>query len=217
VHFDKAVAAIGEAAIVGGHEERNAIVRCDVEQELKYRGARVLVERAGGLVGEQNFGMIHERANDGGALTFAAGELLNFLIKPVREPGAFSEMVEALVGEYAIGAGCNGGDEAVFGQSEVRDEVVKLKDETNFMAKQLEQIAMPVDFDSVDDDAAAVRFIESSEEVEQGALAAPRGSAERYGLALVRLKVNSAEHSDGAVVEGLPHIFGAENNAASAS
>jgi hypothetical protein len=89
---------------------------------------------------------------------------------------------------------------------------VKLEDEAYFVAKQLEQIAMTVDFGPVDGDVAAVGRVESAEEVEEGALAATGWAAKGDGFALGRFEVNATKDGDGAIVETLPHLFGAEND-----
>jgi hypothetical protein len=94
---------------------------------------------------------------------------------------------------------------------------VKLEDEADFVAEQLKQVAMTVDFDFIHNDAATVGFVETSEEVEEGAFAAAGGSAEGDGLALLCFKIDAAQHSYGAVVEAFPHFFGAEDHAAGAS
>ena len=100
VHFDEPIATIGEATIMSGHQESDAFVGGHIEKKLEHRGAGVLVERAGGLVGEKNFGVVHQRAADGGALALAAGEFLNLLIQAMGEAGALGEMLQALVGEH---------------------------------------------------------------------------------------------------------------------
>ena len=120
---------------MGGHQEGNAFVGCNIEKELKDRGAGLLVERTGGFVCEQDSGVVHERAANGGALAFATGELLDFLVEAVGEAGAVREMLQALIGEGAIGSGGNGGNEAVFLEGEVGDEIVKLEDEADFVAQ----------------------------------------------------------------------------------
>ena len=188
VHFDKTIAAVGEAAIVGGHQERDAFVGDHVEQKLKDGGAGVLVERAGGFVSEKDLGVVHERAADGGALALAAGELLDLLIEAMGEAGALGELLQALVGEGAICSGGNRGDKAVFSEGQVGNEVVKLEDEADFVTEQIEQIAMTIDLNTVDDDAAAVGRVESAEEMEKRALAAAGWAAESDGLALSWLR-----------------------------
>jgi hypothetical protein len=138
---------------------------------------------------------------------------LDFLIQTVAEAGAFGELVEALVREDAVSAGSHRRDKTIFCEGEVWDEVVKLKDESDFVAQQLEKIAMTIDFNAIDDDVAAVGGVESAEEVKEGALAAAGGTTECDGLALRGFEVNATKDSDGAVVETLPHFFGAENDA----
>ena len=59
------------------------------------------VERAGGLVGEQDARVVHQRAAEGGALAFAAGELLDATVEAMAEAGAVGEMLEA-----GVGGGC---------------------------------------------------------------------------------------------------------------
>ena len=117
----------------------------------------------------------------------------------------------------AIRSGGDRGNETVLGKREVGNKVVKLKDEADFVTQQLEQVAMAIDFDAVDDDVAAIWSVESAKEMEQGAFAAAGRTAKRNGLALRSFKVYATEHSDCAVVVGLPDIFGAEDDLSAAS
>ena len=48
---------MGQSAIVRGHHQGDAFGSDQVEQKLKDRGAGFFVERAGGLVGEQDLGL----------------------------------------------------------------------------------------------------------------------------------------------------------------
>jgi hypothetical protein len=211
MHFDETIAAVGESAVVRGHQESDAFVRGDVEKKLKDGGAGVLVERTGGLVGQQNFRVVHQCAADCGTLSFTAGELLNFLVEAMGEAGSLSELLQALVGEGAIRCGCHGGDEAVFREGKVRDEIVELKYEAYFMAEQLEQVAVAIDLNAVYCDATTVRSVKSTEEMKECAFAAAGWAAERDGLALTGFKIHTAQNSDGPVVVGLPHVLSAEN------
>ncbi len=202
---------------MSGHQQRDAFVGGHIEKELEHGCAGVLVERAGGLVGEKNFRVVHQRATDGGALALAAGELLDLLIQAMGEAGALGELVQALIRKDAIRSGGDGRDETVLGKREVGNKVVKLKDEADFVAQQLEQIAMTIDFDAVDDDVATIWSVKPAKEVEQGAFAAAGRTAKRNGLALHSFKVDPTEHSDCAVVVGLPDIFGAEDDLSATS
>jgi hypothetical protein len=211
MHFDETIAAVGESAVVRGHQESDAFVRGDVEKKLKDGGAGVLVERTGGLVGQQNFRVVHQCAADCGTLSFTAGELLNFLIEAVGEAGSLSQFLKSLVGEGAICSGCHGRYEAVFRKGKVGDEIVELKYEAYFMTEQFEQIAVTINLNTVDGNAATVRSVKPAEEMKECAFAAAGWAAERDGLALTGFKIHTAQNSDGPVVVGLPHVLSAEN------
>jgi hypothetical protein len=213
VHLDEAVAAQGEVAVVGRHDEGNAFGGGDVEEKLKDGGAGLLVEGAGGLVGEEDAGAVHEGAAEGGALALAAGELLDAVVEAMAEAGAVGEVLEAGEGGATVDAGGDRGDEAVFFEGEVGDEVVHLEDEADFVAQEMEAAAVAVEFDVVDGDAAAVGFVEAAEEMEESAFAAAGGAGEGDGLAFDGLEVDAVENGDGAVVVALPDVGGAENDA----
>ena len=50
-----------------------------------------MVERTGGFVGEQKLRLVDERADDGHALAFAAGELAGAMVEPLAQADAFQE------------------------------------------------------------------------------------------------------------------------------
>lgn len=208
------MAALGEIAIVRGHQESYIFSGDEVEQEVENHGAVFLVERSGGLIGEEDFGPVHEGAAEGGALALAAGELLDALVEAMAEAGTLSEFHEAGLGNATVNAGGDGGDEAVLGEREIGDEIVKLEDEADLVAQQAKKIAMAIDFNSVDEDAAAIGLIETAEEMEECAFAAARGAAEGDGLAFDGLEVNTLQDSDRAVVVALPEVLSTENDAA---
>jgi hypothetical protein len=212
VHLDETIAAGGESAVMGGHDEGDAFGGGDVEEQLKDGGAGGFVEGAGGLVGEQDGGVVHEGSAEGGALALASGELLDAAVEAVAETGAVGELLEAGVGGGVADARGDGGDEAVFFQGEVGDEVVELEDEADFVAQEMEAAAMAVELDAVDGDAAAVGFVEAAEEMEEGALAAAGGAAESDGLALDGFEVDTLEDGDGSVVVALPDFGGAQDD-----
>ncbi len=211
-HLHEPVASLREGAVVRGHHECDAFFRDDVEEEVKDDGAGLFVERAGGFVGEQNTGLVHEGAAEGGALAFAAGELLDALMEAVAEAGALGEVVQARESGGARNAGGDGRDQAVFLEGEIGDEVVELEDKADFVAQEAEGVGVPVDLDAVDGDEAAIRFVETAEEVKQRAFAAAGGAAECYGLAFTGDEVDAVENGDGTLVVALPDVLRAEDN-----
>ena len=56
------------------------------EQQLHHAFARCAVERAGGLVGQQQQRPARQGAGDGGALLLAARELVWTMLEPMRQP-----------------------------------------------------------------------------------------------------------------------------------
>ena len=107
----------------------------------------------------------------------------------------------------------NSGDEAVFRESQIGNQIVKLKDEANLVAQKAQQVRVPVDFNAVDRDSPAVGHIEPAEQVQQRAFAAARRSAKSHGLARGDLEIHALENRDCPLVVALPHILRAQNNA----
>src|ERR1039457_2636372 len=206
VHLYQAVALLGQAAIVGGHKQGDALGSCDVEQKLKDRRAGLFVERTGGLVGEKDFRTIHQRAAKCGALALPAGELLDAVAEAMGEAGAVGKLAEALLRGVAVGSGGDRGNEAILFERQVGNEVVQLEDETDFVAQEAQEIAMTIDLNVIHRDAAPFGLVQSAEEVEERALATAGRAAERNGFALGSFEVDALEHGDGAVVVALPHI-----------
>ena len=72
--------AIGEIDrlldVVGDEGERRLFQPVHVQDEVVHDFARLRVERAEGLVHQQDFGPPHQRAGDGDALLHAAGQLV---------------------------------------------------------------------------------------------------------------------------------------------
>jgi hypothetical protein len=212
VHFNDTIAAAGEGAVVRGHDEGDAFGGDDFEEEIEDDGAGLFVERAGGLIGEEDGRAVHESSAEGGALALAAGELLDARVKAVSEAGAFGELVQAGTSGGAIDASGDGGDEAVLFEREIWDEVVELKDEADFVTQHVKAAAVAIDLDAVEEDASLVGFVEATEEMKERALAAAGWAAEGDGLAGDGFEVDAFEDFDGAVVVGLADVFGAEDD-----
>src|SRR6516162_5689706 len=60
-HLHQAVALGGEAAVVGRHHKGNSVGAGKVEKQVEDLAAGALIERTGGLVGEQDAGTVHQR------------------------------------------------------------------------------------------------------------------------------------------------------------
>ena len=134
---DGAVGERGELFVVGHDDERLAQFVAQAEKEIVQLRLMLRVEAAGGLVGEDHVGLVHQCARHGHALPFAARELCGAVL------GAFAkaEIVEQLQGAFLHAAaaepsGNHGGDHHVFEGGELRHELVELEHEAEVLAAE---------------------------------------------------------------------------------
>jgi len=136
VHFYESIALFRESPVMRRHEQGHSLCGCDIEQKLENRGTGLFVEGTSGLVGEQDFRVVHQRAAKGGALAFAARELLNSLTETVSEADPFCKLIQPFFCCAAAGAGSDRRNEAVLFESEIGNEIVKLEDEPDFVSQK---------------------------------------------------------------------------------
>ena len=74
--------------VVRDQHQRRAVLAIQREQQIADRRAGALVEIAGRLVGEQELGLVHERARERDALLLAAGKLVRIVMPARIEPDA---------------------------------------------------------------------------------------------------------------------------------
>jgi 23S rRNA pseudouridine1911/1915/1917 synthase len=148
-----------------------------LEQFEDARGV-VRVEVAGGLVGQEEGGAVNQGAGNGGPLHFAAAHLVGEGVGP----GGQTDEVEHFRGAVAGLAGfLTAEQEGQFGVLDGRHgrkEIEKLEDNAEAFAAVSGEggIVGPVESEAVHVDFAGGRLVESAEQVEQGAFAAPAGS-----------------------------------------
>jgi hypothetical protein len=172
VHLQQPVTAVSQAAVVRGHYQGHGLICCQIEQKIEHLRASAFIQRAGGLVCQQDSGFVHQCAAESGSLALSAGELLNALPEPMCEPGAIGELAQAFASDASIRACGNRRDEAIFFKREIGNQVVQLKDEAHLVTEKAQQIAALIDFRAIHKDASAIGGIETAEQVQQRALAA---------------------------------------------
>ena len=163
-------------------EQRRARGGDEIEHEAQRLVARVLVEIAGGLVGEDQPWPRRQRPPDRDTLLLAAGE--RFRIAPLeprktepcgqlRLPGGIEPPAEPRLKAQ------------ILRDREARDEVESLEDEPDGLAPQLRALGLGKRAErlAAKPDFARVRRIEPRREIEQRAFAASRLSHERQRLA----------------------------------
>ena len=82
---------------MGDHDERDALASVELGEQIDEPRGVDAVERAGGLVREQQLRLIDQRPRHGHALAFAAGEFAGPVIEPVLQAhGLMSDSARAV-------------------------------------------------------------------------------------------------------------------------
>ena len=93
-HVDRGIAVVRGFRIVRDHQDGLPQPPVQVAQNLQH-GLRILrVEIPGGLVGQQNRRVIHNRPRNRHALLLAAGERIRFVIQPLPDPQQAQHFLE---------------------------------------------------------------------------------------------------------------------------
>src|ERR1019366_6697676 len=95
---------------------------------------------------------------------------------------------------------------------QIRNEVVQLENETDLVTQKVQLAAMPAEFHVVDPDAPVIGFIQATEQVEEGALAATRCPAESHGLACDGFEVHAFQNTNRTRFKALADPFSAQND-----
>ena len=135
-HLYQPIASLRQSAVVCGHDERDTFLGDDIEKQVEDDRTSFLIERAGGLIGEEDAWLVDERAAEGGALAFATRELLNALIQSMTEAGAVGEIMQACERGLTWNTCGNAGNQAVFCEREIGNKVVELEDKADFVAQK---------------------------------------------------------------------------------
>ena len=145
---EDSVGFAGEGSVVGDHDYGLAVVAVEFFDDVHDLAAGFDVEVAGRFVGEEDAGVVHEGAGDGDALAFAAGELAGAVLEAVGEAELFEKVYGAGVKGLVVGAEAeptvfdHGGEEGVFEDVELWEEVVELEDESEMLIAEARQLAV---------------------------------------------------------------------------
>jgi len=134
--FDAPAGVAGDVHVVGDHKDRvSGLV--EFAKNIDYDFFVDFVEIARGFVGKDEFWLINERAGDGDALLFAAGEFCGEMFEAVGEADTF----EGFDGLRFVGDGMEIlREHDVFEGREIRDEMKLLEDETDFFRAVADEI-----------------------------------------------------------------------------
>ena len=179
--------------VVSDHDHK--AVFCHILQQLHDLDARLTVQCAGGLVGQQDVGVVDEGAGDGHALHLAARHLGGALVELVPEahlPQRLGGTAAALSARHAR----DGQGQFDVGEDGlVRDEVIALEHEADGVVA----VGVPVPVgvaaggDAVDDELAVVVAVEAADDVEQRGLARAAGAEDGDEFAVAQVEADPVE------------------------
>jgi hypothetical protein len=210
--FVGAVHAHGKIVRVSDNDQRDAFLLVQANQEITEGAGRGSVQGAGRLIGKKKFGLVDEGADDCNALPFTSRELAG----PMGEARAEADFIEELAGAFGSGSAQFGvlewecGDEDIFKDGALRQEVMGLEDETE------EAIAGVGEGDfielsevqTVESDGTAGWMVEGADDVQQRAFAGAGRADDGDGLGGSEIERNAMEDRDRLGASGGLVAFG---------
>ena len=170
-------------------------VFCHILQQLHDLDARLAVQCAGGLVGQQDVRVVDEGAGDGHPLHLAAGHLGGVLVQLVAQTHFLQRLGGPAAALSARHARDGQGQFDVGEDGLVGDEVIALEHEADGVVA----VGVPVPVgvaaggDAVDDELAAVVAVEAADDVEQRGLARAAGAEDGDKFAVAQVEADPVE------------------------
>ena len=163
--LDAAAGVAGDVHVVRDHEDGVAGF-VELAKNVNDDFFVGFVEISGGLVGEDEFWLIDERAGDGDALLFAAGKICGEMLEAISK----ADSLERFDGLRFVGDGVEVlREHDVFERGEIRDEMKLLEDETDFFGAITDESGFVEagDFLVIHGDAARRGGVESAENIDE--------------------------------------------------
>ncbi len=194
---DGALGKTGIALRVSDHDDGGAEGLVEFGEELHHLQTNLGVEVTRWLVGQDEFGVSDYGAGNGDALLLTARELLGEVVSAVADGHAAQHLFDALLALLLGDAQIGERQFDVLFDVEFVQEVEALEDEANLTFAHLGTLALfeAADFLSVQPILAAGGVVEQTQDVEQGGLAATRGTHDGNKLALFHFERHAAQGS----------------------
>ena len=178
---------------MGDHDDQ--AVGSDLLQDVHDLHAGLGVERTGGFVGKNDFGVVDQGAGDSHALHLTARKLGGLLVHVPFQAYGFEGFFGA-TGSFGPAYPRKGQRQFDVRQNRlVGNEVVALEDEADAMVAVGVPILRLVILGgrAVDDDVAAIGMVQAAEHVEQGRLARPAGAQNRHEFVVAQIQGHSVK------------------------
>ena len=182
---------------MGDHDDRLARAVEAIEQIEDLRGGD-RVEVAGGLVGEDEKGIVGQASGDGHALLLSAGELGGAMFQAIAQPDHVGQLAASLSGVGADPALVVQRNLDVLQHGQLGNEVVRLEDETDAGSADLgEPVVVHLgDVVEPEQDRAGAGSVEASEQVQKRALSRAGGAHDGHVVAFGDVEADAAQGTD---------------------
>ena len=163
--------ALDERPVVGGEQDGGA-AQVDIEEETHDLLRELVVEIPGRLVGDQDLGLVDQRARDGDPLLLSSRELAGEARHAVREPDAAQRLERDAFLPAVIESQDARQEGDVLEDRLPLDEAEVLEDHADRPAEERDLAARNQgDVPSVDQDLAGTRHVFAEDQLEQSRLA----------------------------------------------
>ena len=186
--------ALGQLRVMGDHDHQT--VPGHLLEQLHDLDAGFTVQCTGGLVGQQDVGVVHQCTGNGHTLHLAAGHLAGVLVQLVAQ----THFLQCLGGAAAALGPGNAGDgkgQLHVGQHGlVGDKVVALEHKADGVVAVGVPVAVGVLFggDAVDDQIAAVISVQTADNVQQGSFAGAAGAEDGDEFVITQVQADIVQH-----------------------
>ena len=202
----------GDHIVVRDDDEGMSIFLVQLANQVKQDLAVLAVEITGGLVGHNQLGAVHQRPGDGHPLLLAAGKLVGFVLQAVGQ----SHVGEQLAGVVRIIlpmiALDHARDQHILQSGEFCQKMMELENKADIIVAEAGQLRFAVaeHILTIDVQLPRRRCIDGAENIQQSALAYPRGAHNHGDLRLENIQVHPPEHLHliGAGVVGFTDVAG---------
>ena len=188
----------GHLFAVGDNNQRGDFLGSNLCEGVGDEGGVGGVEIAGGFVGEEEGGAAGEGAGDGGALHFAAAELVGKVGGAVGEADQIEHFLDAGAGFIRGITAEEEGEFDILANGHGGEEVEELEDDAEGVAAVVREFAFAggVEREAVHADLAGGGCVEAAEDVEEGAFAAAAGAGDGGEVAGCEIEGDAVEGAD---------------------
>ena len=186
---------IGRDVGVMSHQHHRHALAVQFDEQLHHLLGGGGVERAGGLVGQEQERLVDDGARDRDALLLSARELVGQVIHAIGQPHPLERAHRLLAAQPAPLAGVDHRQLDVLQRVVARQQVEGLEDEADLLVAQRRELEFVEVLHrlAVEQVLALRRTIEGADEVEHGRLARPRRAHDGHQLAGAHGEVDRAQ------------------------